>query len=334
MAKQSFCGLLAVVALAIPAARVPANEAAEIFAPGVVSAAGSNFAPAFSPSSAFVLFSRKSNGGITILLSKRNSSGWQDPVVAPFSGRWTDLETAIAVDGSYAVFASDRPIPGTNEPLRIDNDAASQAGGNLWRVRIIGDDWGKPEWLPASINKSSSTWTPSIAGNGNLYFMSADEKTGRFRLHLAPMYRGKYKSTRDIVFSTGEFNDVDPMIDPKERFLIFSSDRARPGTAISPGPERLFIAFNPRGLIPVVCPITISGWEDTSLSQVEARLGNAGTTLFFASNHPVHQPNQPPAGGWDDGKTKIWMIPFNARMWGGGSAANPLCDQQRAPAPT
>jgi WD40-like Beta Propeller Repeat len=326
--KHLFYGLLAAMVLAIPVTRAPANEAAEVFAPGVVSAAGSNFAPTFPPSCSFVLFSRKSNGGISVLLSKRNGSVWLDPIVAPFSGRWSDLETAISADGSYVVFASDRPIPSANEPLRINNAGATQTGGNLWRVNIIGDEWSKPEWLPASINKGSSTWTPSIASNGNLYFMSADEKTGRFRLHLAPMSRGAYKSTRDIIFSTGEFSDVDPMIDPKERFLIFSSDRGRPGTSISPGPERLFIAFKPRSLIPVVCPIKIPGWEDTSLSQVEARLSNAGTTLYFASNHAVHKLNEAPAGSWDDGKTKIWMIHFNARLWGGGSAAHPVCNQK------
>jgi WD40-like Beta Propeller Repeat len=328
-----FGGLLAVAALAIPNARALADEAAEVFAPGVVSAAGSNFAPTFSPSSSFVLFSRKSNGGISILLSKRNGSEWSEPIVAPFSGRWSDLETAISVDGSYVIFASDRPIPGAYEPLRLNSAGVNQTGGNLWRVKIIGREWGEPEWLPALINKSSSTWTPSIAGNGNLYFMSADEKTGRFRLHLAPMYRGVYTSTSDIVFSTGEFNDVDPMIDPKERFLIFSSDRSRPGTGISPGPERLFIAFNPRSRNPVVCPMTIPGWEDTSLSQVEARLNKAGTTLYFASNHAVHKPTEASAGSRDDGNTKIWMIPFNAHLWGSSSAGHSVCNRKPSPVP-
>jgi hypothetical protein len=314
-----------VAALASPVSNALGNESAEVFAPGVISAAGSNFAPTFSPSSSFVLFSQKSSAGISILLSKRNGSGWSDPIVAPFSGRWTDLETAISVDGAYVIFASDRPIPGTSEPLRLNAAGASQTGGNLWRVKIIAGEWGEPEWLPALINKNPSTWTPSIAGNGNLYFMSADKKTGRFRIHLAPMYRGAYKSTRDIVFSTGAFNDVDPMIDPKEGFLIFSSDRARPRTASSPGPERLFIAFKPRSRNPVVCPITIPGWEDTSLSQIEARLSKAGKTLYFASNHAVHKPTEAPAGSWDDGKTKIWMIPFNARLWESSAAGHPEC---------
>ena len=305
--------LLALAIAASGFASAAANETAQLFSPGVISGAGSNFAPTFSPSSSFVLFSRKSADGISILLSKRDGSAWLNPVVAPFSGRWTDLETAMSVDASYIVFASDRPIPGTEQPLRI-GAGPNPSGGNLWRIKIMGEKWGEPEWLPASINKSPSTWTPSIAGNGNLYFMSPDERTRRFRLRLAPMSRGSYQPTRQLAFSTGEFNDVDPMIDPKERFLIFSSDRAQPGTADAPGPERLYIAFSPRSPAPIVCPIKIPGWEDPSLSQIEARLGDAGTTLYFASNHPAHAPNGVPAGAWDDGKAKIWMVPFKSNV--------------------
>ena len=76
--RRSFTlgGLLAVVALASPLEGAFAHETAEVFAPGVVSAAGSNFAPTFSPSSSFVLFSRKSKDGISVLLSERNGAGW------------------------------------------------------------------------------------------------------------------------------------------------------------------------------------------------------------------------------------------------------------------
>jgi len=300
------------------------TETAELFAPGVISGVGSNFAPAFSPDRSYVLFTRMHDGDhLSILIAHRVGSAWSAPHVTPFSGHWNDLEPALSVDGSYVLFASDRPVPGSVEPLQAHYQGSVFSGGNLWRSKIIEGIWTEPEWLPAFINNSASIWTPSVAGDGNLYFMSTDQKTDRFRLHVALQDHGNYQPPGDLSFSNGEFNDVDPMIDPHERFLIFSSDRAAPGPGSLPGPERLFIAFDPRGSSPVVCPISIPGWGELSLSQTEARLSPDQRMLFFASKRIIHKPRERSAGSWDDGKAKIWMVPLRPNLWqqAGGSEA-------------
>ena len=227
----------------------------------------------------------------------------------------------MSVDGSYVVFASDRPVPGAVEPLRAEYGGAAQPGGNLWRSKMTRG------WLPASVNQSPSTWSPSLALNGNLYFMSTDAKTGRFRLHVAPFDHSAYGPASNFTFSTGEFNDVDPMIDPKERFLIFSSDRSTPGRGLVAGTKRLFIAFEPRGSSPVVCTLAIPGWEEPTLSKLEARLSPDGRTMYFSSNHPVHKVGEGSLGPWDDGNAKIWMVPLRAQLWRHAAGANRACGQ-------
>jgi Tol biopolymer transport system component len=332
--QHLIAGLFAGAALtaSLIAAADIAGERTELFSPGVICGVGSNYAPAFSPDSSLVLFSRKIAPNISILISKRRSDGWSPPVVAPFSGKWVDLESAMSADGSYVIFASNRPASSGVKPLQAYYAGSDQIGGNLWRVDFAGGQWGQPQRLPESVNSSSSVWTPSIARNGDLYFMSTDAATGRFRLHVAPADRDSYAPIQDVSFSTGGFNDVDPVIDPAQRYLIFSSDRARPGTGVLAGPERLFIAFDPRGPAPLVCSLAIPGWEDGSLSQLEARLSRDNRTLYFASRRPGRAPAAA-AGPWDDGKAKIWMTYLRPELWRAAAAANKACKERVSLAP-
>jgi Tol biopolymer transport system component len=316
--------LALVVSISVAVGSARATQA-EVFAPGVISGADNDFAPAFLPNSSLVLFSRKSDAGISIMISTRRGSTWSPPTVAPFSGRWVDLEAALSPDGSYAIFASNRPIAEGGDELVSSYGGKRQTGGNLWRVDFNLGRWGTPHRLPANLNDQSSVWTPSIAQDGTLYFMSSDPVTARFRLHFAPNLKGKYGPVRDLPFSTGEFNDVDPAVDPAQRFLVFSSDRAFPGAGLEAGPERLFIAFGLRSSPLLVCPLTISGWEDTRLSQTEARFSPDGRTLYFASRRLAHSAAESPRSDWDNGKTNIWMIPFRATLWSASPGASPSC---------
>ena len=316
---QSRDNLLIVIAITFLAqsnaiAQTAAIPAARVFAPGVISGPDADIAPAFTPSGDTLYFSRNTENTFSILVSYRQPDNWTIPVVASFSGRWNDLEVAIAPSGKYVVFASDRPAPGTVVPLTTHYHGKEQRGGALWRVSIEKGQLGEPALLPPSVNQGSSNWTPAIAGNNALYFMRTDIGSGRFRLFRSA-YNGEYAQAEPLSFSTGEFNDVDPVVDPSERFIIFSSDRAAPGVAPNPGPERLFIAFNPTSAKALICPIVIPGWTNLSESQVEARLSPDGRQLYFASRHPDHQANDPPAGPWDNGKANIWEIPLLSSLW-------------------
>lgn len=236
--------------------------------------------------------------------------------MASFSGQWNDLEAAAAPSGRYLIFASDRPVPGETGPLTTHYYGRDQVGGALWRIELTGAATGKLTRLPDSVNTGSSVWTPSIAANGDLAFMRTDVASGRFRIFLARSNgRSGYGSARPLAFSTGATNDVDPALDPNERFLIFSSDRDTAGQDGAAGPEHLFIAWSPLSTRPVVCPLRFPGWTESRISAVEPRLSPDGKRLYFASRHPDHAPGKPASGPWDNGNANIWIVRFSSGTW-------------------
>ncbi|EIM03188.1 MULTISPECIES: PD40 domain-containing protein [Rhodanobacter] len=80
-----------------------------IFAPGVIAGNADDGAAAFTPDGATVYFMRGTDS-FTLMESHCVGGRWSTPRVAPFSGRWRDLDPAMAPDGSYLVFASNRPV--------------------------------------------------------------------------------------------------------------------------------------------------------------------------------------------------------------------------------
>lgn len=287
-----------------------------IFLPSVISTAAPEIAPAFLEGGRALFFSRRKNNRWSIVKSEYRGGSWSPPAVAPFSGTWNDLEAAAAPSGQYLIFASDRPRPGEKTRVTAHYYGREQVGGMLWRVTLRGNSAGAPTLLPNSVNKGASVWTPSIAADDDLVFMRTDVGSGRFRLFLAKS-DGKdgYSSVQPLAFSTGAANDVDPAIDPAERFLIFSSDRDTPGRNGKPGVEHLFIAFSPLSANPVVCPLHFPGWSDPKVSEVEARLSLDGKRLYFASGHSAHAPGKPANGPWDNGKFNIWVVHLSPDQW-------------------
>lgn len=283
-----------------------------VFAAGVISTGAPDIAPAFLGGGRSLYFSRRVHGRWSIMQSRYRGESWSPPVIASFSGQWNDLEAAAAPGGRYLIFASDRPEPPATGPLTVRYYGHDQVGGALWRIELLGSATGKLTRLPDSVNAGSSVWTPSIAANGDLAFMRTDVASGRFRIFLARSdgHTG-YGSVQPLAFSTGAANDVDPALDPHERFLIFSSDRETPGRDGAAGPEHLFIVRSPLSSHPVVCPLRFPGWSDADISEVEARLSPDGTRLYFASRHPDHAPAKAASGAWDDGKANIWSVRFS-----------------------
>lgn len=293
----------------------PAAVHPQIFAPGVISTGTSDIAPAFVHRGAELFFSRRLDGQWSIAQSRLLRGSWSRPVFAWFSGRWNDLEAAAAPGGRYLIFASDRPRPGEQGRLTAHYYGHDQVGGALWRVELSGAAAGTPRRLPESVNAGASVWTPSIAANDDLAFMRTDPGTGRFRIFLGRSDgKAGYRSVQPLAFSTGAANDVDPALDPAERFLIFSSDRDTPGHDGAPGPEHLFIAFSPLSANPLVCRLRFPGWSDPAISEVEPRLSTDGKHLYFASRHPDHAPGEPASGPWDDGKANIWVVGFSHEL--------------------
>lgn len=89
----------------------------QVFAPGIISSAAHDSAPAFTPNGDTVYFSR-SNTNFSIILESRLVHGqWSNPTPAPFSGFWNDMEPAMSPDGKFLVFVSSRPVVPGGQPL-------------------------------------------------------------------------------------------------------------------------------------------------------------------------------------------------------------------------
>ncbi len=124
-----------------------------LFAPGVISGPVDDASPAFTPDGKTVYFYRGGSAlGRVILVSHLRNGKWSAPVIAPFSGQWRDIEPAMAPDGSYMIFASNRPATPGGRALSgfYSSRTIPLGGGNLWRV-----DWEEQclgRTLPASGN--------------------------------------------------------------------------------------------------------------------------------------------------------------------------------------
>ncbi len=237
--------------------------------------------PAFSPDGNTVVFARGSGAARRLFAAHRHDGVWSAARHVAFSDRWMDLEPAMAPDGHYLVFISNRPAHGTGKPL--DGAWGGQAwpgrGGNLWRVDRVGDGWGTPVRLPDNVNASSTTFSPAVANDGSVYFMRANPADGSFRLYVSRREHGRYQDAVALALGTGAgCSDFDPAVAPDQSFLVFSSDRP-------PAPANgndLFIAFARPG-----------GWStpvDLGLAGNEARLGADRTMLYYtAPDHRLHR---------------------------------------------
>lgn len=184
----------------------------------------------------------------------------------------------MAPDGSYLIFASNRPVTTRGVALDgyYDGKPQLQRGGNLWRVNRRGNGWSTPVRLPEAINSSASVYAPAVAADGSVYFMKADPATSHFRLYVSHVAGDRLQPVTPLSFSDGVTDDYDPAVAPDQSFIVFTSDRPPSSSTASD----IFIAF-----------ATPGGWShpvDLGIAGTESRLDPDLSTLYFSgSDHHV-----------------------------------------------
>lgn len=285
----------------------------QIYAPAVISGPAHDSAPAFDMSGDSVYFGRSSRQQSVILVSRRDDRGvWSEPRIAPFSGTWNDMEPAMSPDGRFLVFVSNRPDHPGDEVVEAYYNGGKHHGGRLWRVERRGAGWSAPVLLPATVNTNSSTFAPSIAADGSLYFMTTDAQTGKFRLFRSQFRDGDYLLAEPLAFSDGIVTAVDPAVAPDESYLVFGSGRL-PDHGID-----LFVVF--RDGDGWGAPVHLGNDVNTPRSDAEPRLSADGRTLYFSSERmvSVQFPRTPEQAAvdvarmqsWDNGNYNIWQVPL------------------------
>jgi hypothetical protein len=216
-------------------------------------------------------------------------------------------------ESSYLIFASNRPTaPGQSALDGSYKGAISQGGGNLWKVVRIGGKWSEPQRLPDLINTSDSVFSPSIAGDGSLYFMKPDGAGGVFHLYRSQWRDGEYEPPQRLPFSGGEQGDFDPAVAADESYLVFSSSRP----PAEPGRPALFLVIkngNSWGE-----PISLAEKLGAEVFGVEAKLSPEGRTLYFSNTRveSVSYPKSQRAARdslrametWNGPQRKIWQV--------------------------
>jgi Tol biopolymer transport system component len=152
----------------------------------------------------------------TILHLVKRANTWTKPEVAPFSGRYRDLEAAFSPDGQFIYFSSDRPVNGNTSKKDFD----------IWRVkRLPGGKWGEPENLGPTVNSAQNEFYPSITRSGNLYFtVEAEYGKGKEDIVLCAFANGTYSKPVSLPEAINTPNyEFNAFVDPDEQFILFTS---------------------------------------------------------------------------------------------------------------
>lgn len=157
----------------------------------------------------------------TIVVSRFESGRWTTPEVAPFSGRWNDVGLGLSPDGRSLFFSSSRPREG--DPARTDLD--------LWVVERTETGWSEPRNLGPGVNSPADDYTPSLAGDGTLYFCSTRPGgQGGYDIYRArPLPGGGWAAPENLGAPVNtEFPEWNVWVSPDQRLLLFMS-AYRPG---------------------------------------------------------------------------------------------------------
>ena len=213
----------------------------ERLAPGVISTSAIETDGTFLPDGQTLFFSRRAGQWgeemqySAIFVSRMTPKGWGSPVIADFSGEWSDDDVFAAPDGRAVVFVSQRPTPDG-----ADHDR------DIWMTAATGDGWGEATHLPAPVSSPALDIGPSIAANGTLYFAS-DRPGGHGSgdLYRARLVDGGYPEVENLgPVVNGPSGEWNVLVAPDESFLIFESSGREGG--LGPGGD-LYLSYRTEG---------------------------------------------------------------------------------------
>ena len=184
-----------------------------LFAPGVVSTGLATRDVAMTPDGDELYFSVTVGARTMIMVTRMEDGVWTEPEVAPFSGRYMDIEPSISPDGERFFFLSTRPQPGQEEkPGWVYQD--------IWAMDREGDGWGEPYNLGQPVNSDAPEYFPSVTADGTLYFTreGADRVSATYRSRLVDgVYAEPEKLGPEVNCGRNRFN---VFVVPDESFAI------------------------------------------------------------------------------------------------------------------
>ena len=241
----------------------PPGMTPEVFAPGIVSTAHSEFCSVFSPDGSEFFWSLSGAPYPAMVGMRQNKERWTEPEIVPFSGKYLDYDMAFTPDGKRLFFCSRRPLDGTGPP---------QDHTDIWFVERDNAGWSQPMHLKGQVNSKAQEYYPIFAKNGTLYFSSTrPEGHGGADIYRSRFENGAYLEPENLgaPINTENF-EGDLFIAPDEKYIIVTCY----GRSDSIGSGDLYIGFRQ---------------EDGSWSS----LINMGTSINSAANEhcPILSPD-------------------------------------------
>jgi Tol biopolymer transport system component len=276
-----------------------------IFAPGVISSGSNDGAPTFSPDGRTLYFERTNGKMIAILESSRVGGRWLKPELASFSGVYADQQPAMSPDGRYMLYASGRAL-------------GDKRVSHIYRVERSPTGWSAPVELSPEINFATRVFKPSVAANGDIFFMADIGQSGppKWRLFDSKRTAAGYAKAQPLPFSGPDDGDVDPFVAPDGSYLIFSSNSR---SEMKDGHEHLFMVTRRGSRWSAVRPLRYTG-DDWGADDGEAQVSRDGLTLYFTSGRvtPWDQPRSRAKTAaalarmdvWDNSNSNVWMLPL------------------------
>jgi len=196
----------------------PPGKTPKIFAPGIISTAANEGCSSFSPDGRLYMFVRARSALDGILMMKQIDGVWQKPRLTSFSAGKYDWDFMLAPDGKTVFVSSGRPTQTGGAPLR---------DYRIWISERSGKGWSEPRLLPAPVNTGRHDSYPSVTNDRTLYFFSnRSGGLGEGDIYLSRSVNGQYKKVENLGIPINTtYHEVDPFIDPDERYLIFCSDK-------------------------------------------------------------------------------------------------------------
>ncbi len=175
---------------------------------------------AVSPSGTEAFFTGQSVlGEVSAIIYMRKEKGlWEKPVVAPFSGKYKDLEPFFTPDGLRLYFVS-------NRPLKAETDSVKDF--DIWYVQraSLTSAWSAPVNIGSPVNTSADEFYPSLSAAYNLVFTSdahgSKGKDDVFYCKWSGIGYSAPVSISDSINTAGyEFNAY---IAPDESFVVYTA---------------------------------------------------------------------------------------------------------------
>lgn len=309
--------LLAALTLASLCVAAHAGEppVPQLLAPGVLSTGDDEWGFTMSPHGDALWFNKADRGyRVQVIMESRTDAHghWQSPRVAAFSGRYRDIDPAMSPDGTFMVFASNRPLHA---------GGARRSDFDLWRVdRLPDGGWSVPRHLGDAINGPGSETNSSIAADGTLYFAVSQAQGPRNLVRARATPQGH--AMRELLPApiNSDADESNHWIAPDQSYLLFLSNRAG-----GIGENDLYISFRegngwraPRNL---GAPVNRPGASGVFTPFVSAD----GRTLYFAERRSALEPLQEGAldaaeverylRGPGNGQGDLYAMPWSAEAY-------------------